>query len=268
VAKPTATRLAELEATLTPTQLVVRWLDEAHAFGGLEAYVAALLEEPVEQLPQNRLLREAVAGVRGSTPPKRGEELNAAIRTVLRETSFRFQLVMALDTSAHELVSRSVLIYAALSAHFGLLMVHEPAADRANEARRFTQCLEMADHQVLELMAAAEARSRLEARYLGGHPALFPDGSAAFEEQLHEAQKLVVMAMRLAELDGIPFDMLSTSEAVARRADEVVTDLVEPARATALAKLDEDRQAAVLATRRLRERLSRDGDGGSTTTAP
>jgi hypothetical protein len=266
MAKPTATRLAELEASLSPTQLVVRWLDEAHAFGGLEAYVAALLDEPVEQLPQNRLLREAVAAVRGSTPPKRGDELTAAIRTALRETAFRFQLVMALNTSAHELVSRSVLIHAAVTAHFGLLMVHEPAADRANEARRFTQCLEMADHQVLELMAAADARARLEARYLGGHVALFPDGSAAFEEQLFAAQKLVVMAMRLAELDGIPFDMLSTSEAVARRADDLVTDLVEPARATALEKLDENRQAAVIATRWLRQRVGRDGVAGSTPT--
>jgi hypothetical protein len=71
------------------------------------------------------------------------------------------------------------------------------------------------------------------------------------------------MAVRLAELDGIPFDMLSTSEAVARRAEQVITDVVEPARTVALERLDEDRQAAVIATRWLRERVGRGGEGGS-----
>jgi hypothetical protein len=226
---------------------------------------AGLVEDSAGSFPVVRGHRglNAVAAVRGSSERKRGEELAGAIRTALRETAFRFQLVMAINVKAHELIDRAVLVQAAPTAHFSLLMVHEPAADQANEARRFTQCLEIADRQVTELMAAAEGRVRLEARYLGGPAALFPDGATAFDAQLLEAQRLVVMATRLAELDGIPFDMLSTSEAVTGRADDLVTDLVEPARATALEKLDENRRAAVIAARWLRQRASPDRETAS-----
>ena len=82
------------------------------------------------------------------------------------------------------------------------------------------------------------------------------------------AQTLAVMADRLAELDGAP--PLSTpadADAVSRRAAVLVADLVEPARVTALEKLDEGRRAIPIATRWLRSRFARsrvdtDGDAG------
>jgi hypothetical protein len=36
-------RLAAVEASLSPTQLVVAWITEAHSFGNVESYVASLL---------------------------------------------------------------------------------------------------------------------------------------------------------------------------------------------------------------------------------
>jgi hypothetical protein len=39
-----ARRIAAVEATLSPAQLIMRWLDEAHAFGDLESYVRSLLD--------------------------------------------------------------------------------------------------------------------------------------------------------------------------------------------------------------------------------
>lgn len=38
-----ARRVAALETALSPTELVLRWLEEAHAFGDLESYVRSLL---------------------------------------------------------------------------------------------------------------------------------------------------------------------------------------------------------------------------------
>jgi hypothetical protein len=52
-------RLAKVETSLTPTQLVLRWLDEAHAFGDLESYVRSQLAEPSAEGPLDRLAREA-----------------------------------------------------------------------------------------------------------------------------------------------------------------------------------------------------------------
>lgn len=49
-----ARRLAVVETSLTPTQLVLRWLDEAHQFGSFEAHAASILDTPLEDLPLNR----------------------------------------------------------------------------------------------------------------------------------------------------------------------------------------------------------------------
>jgi hypothetical protein len=38
-------RLGAVEQSLTPTQRVLAWLDEAHAFGTLSAYVDFLLDQ-------------------------------------------------------------------------------------------------------------------------------------------------------------------------------------------------------------------------------
>jgi hypothetical protein len=82
------------------------------------------------------------------------------------------------------------------------------------------------------------------------------------------AQTLAVMADRLAELDGVPpTSAPADAAAVSRRAAVLVADLVEPARVTALEKLDEGRRALTIATRWLRSkfvlsRVEMDADGG------
>ena len=55
-------RVTAIETALTPTQLVLRWLDEAHAFGDLESYVRSQLAEPSSEGPLDRLAREAASG--------------------------------------------------------------------------------------------------------------------------------------------------------------------------------------------------------------
>src|ERR1035437_8100364 len=95
-------RIAAVETALTPTQLVLRWLDEAHAFGDLESYVRSQLAEPSSEGPLDRLAREAASGARASLRGKRPEILDAAVRTALRETVFRFDLVMRILVTTHD----------------------------------------------------------------------------------------------------------------------------------------------------------------------
>jgi hypothetical protein len=61
------------------------------------------------------------------------------------------------------------------------------------------------------------------------------------------------MADRLAELDGVVSD-LDDEAAVAARVQEILTDLVEPAKVTALEKLGEGERAIRIATGWLRQR--------------
>jgi hypothetical protein len=64
------------------------------------------------------------------------------------------------------------------------------------------------------------------------------------------------MTDRIAELDGLSPAVRTEPEAVSARAVALAADLVEPARVTALEKLDEGHQAHRIATDLLRSRLT------------
>jgi hypothetical protein len=50
-----ARRVAAVELTLSPTELVLRWLEEARAHGDLEAYVLSIIADPVVVPPADQL---------------------------------------------------------------------------------------------------------------------------------------------------------------------------------------------------------------------
>ena len=252
-----ARRVDALETSLTPTQLVLRWLDEAHALGDLESYVRSQLAEPSAEGPLDRLAREAARGARASLRGKRPEIIDAAIRSALRETVFRFDLVMRILVTTHELLEREGLIEAALSAHVALL-TSEGRERRRRDAtypERFATLRGLLLFRVAELGAAQEARSVVETRYLGGHTALFPDAVQAWDAQLTSTQTIADVACRLAVLDAVPPAEPADPDAVSARVTELVADLVEPAKTTALEKLGEGERAQRLAIGWLRPKF-------------
>jgi len=95
-------------------------------------------------------------------------------------------------------------------------------------------------------------------RTLDGRGALFSDAAQAWTEQIRSTETIADMAARLAELDGAPAAVLPEPEAVSRRTAELVADLVEPAKADALEKLDEGRRAFGIANAWVRTKLIRD----------
>ena len=242
-------RVTAIETSLTPTQLVLRWLDEAHAFGDLESYVRSQLAEPSAEGPLDRLAREAARGARASLRGKRPEIIDAAIRSALRETIFRFDLVMRILVTTHELLDREGLIDAALSAHLALLTSEGRATRRRDTTylERFATLRGLLLFRVAELRAAHQARAVVEGRYLAGHTSLFPDAVTAWDEQLRNTETLADVAVRLAALDGVPPAEPPDPEAASAHVTELVADLVEPAKTTALEKLGEGEQAQRIA---------------------
>ncbi len=103
-------RLAALEAALSPTELVVRWLEEAHGFGGIEAYVRSMLDDPAVVPPADQLARVAASGARASLRGKGAEAIGKAVDGAIRETIFRFELVLRINTVSHELIDRQMLL--------------------------------------------------------------------------------------------------------------------------------------------------------------
>ncbi|MGA2514719.1 MAG: hypothetical protein ABSG37_14060 [Candidatus Limnocylindrales bacterium] len=250
-------RLAKLEISLSPTQLVLRWLAEAHAYGSLEAYVASILDLPGDQQPIDCLCREASEGATARLRGKPADQVRRAVNSALRETVFRYELVLRIYEMAHESLDREGLIDAALSAHIGLL-TSEGRAERRHDAtysETFATYRDLLTMRVGELQAEQEARSTVEERYLDGHGALFPDVAAAWDEQLKRTQALADTAVRLAELDGVPVAPPRDPEALAARTAELVADLVEPAKSEALEMLGEGRQALGIAAGWVRAKL-------------
>ena len=80
----------------------------------------------------------------------------------------------------------------------------------------------------------------------------------ACNAQLTNTETLTGVACRLAELDGVPPAEPPGLDAAAARVTELVADLVEPAKTTALEKLDEGRQALATATGWLRAKFGLD----------
>jgi hypothetical protein len=253
-----ARRVTAIETALTPTQLVLRWLDEAHAFGDLEPYVRWQLAEPSLEGPLARRAREAAGGARANLRGKRPEIVDEAVRTALRETVFRFDLVMRILVTTHDLLEREGLIDAVLSAHLALLTTAGRERRRRDTSypERFATLRGLLLFRVAELGAAQEARALVEARYLGGHTALFPDADQAWDAQLRSTETIADLACRLAELDGVPSAEAPDPDTGSARVTELVADLVEPAKTTALEKLDEGRHAFTIATAWLRPKLT------------
>lgn len=250
-------RVTALEATLTPTQLVLRWLAEAHSHGSLTAYVAAILDDEPEDFPLNRLCREAVAGARAGTGKRAREQTDAAVRAALQQTAFRFELVLRINTTTHELIDKQGLVDAVLCGHLAMLANEPPpraVAGRRGLVDQLGSSRDLALRRVVELHATQEARALVESRYLDGHPALFPDGLQGWEGQVAATERLAVMADRLAELDGAARPSLDMPDAIAARVPAVVADLVEPAKVTALEKLGAGDRAIRIATSWVRGR--------------
>jgi hypothetical protein len=249
-------RLDAIEPSLSPTQLVLRWLAEAHAYGSLEAYVGSLLDLPGDQQPIDRLCREAHEGVQARLRGKPAEQIRQAVNSALRETVFRFELVLRIYVTAHELLDREQLLDALFAAQLALL-ASEDQSGRADATYggRFATVMRLVSRQVGELAAAQQAREIVEARYLDGHAALFPDVAAAWEVQVRSTEGIADMAVRQAELDGVPAATPPDPDALSDLTAELVADLIEPAKSTALEKLGEGERALGIASAWVRTRI-------------
>src|SRR5688500_4411697 len=240
-----ARRLAAVEAALTPTQRIVGWLDEAHAYGSLEAYVASLVDVPAEDYPLNKMLHAAARSIRAAVRGKPTPESDAAVRRQLREITFRFELVTAINVSVQDTLDKEVFAYVAFTSQMGLLASEDRVARRADPAHleRLASGRDAMFMWVDQLLARQEAWHIAERRYLDGRPALFPEVAATWDERVLANQEAAVMADALAELDGARAFVVPDPEVIAAGIERQIEDLVQPARALALDKLDEGRRA-------------------------
>jgi hypothetical protein len=253
-------RLTALETSLSPTQLVVRWLAEARSFGDVESWARSLVTDPPPPSATARMVGDADAGARTAMRGNRPEIVNAAARSAVRETLFRWELVAAINRQACQLLDHEGLALAAFTG-LALLTARFGATDPLAEtyAGSVVTCRDALARRVDELHAWAKAWSIAAERYLAGHGALFPDIAAAFDRLVEEAEALTDTVVRLGELDGVPAPKPPDPDALSVRTAQLVADLVEPAKSAALEQLGERAWARDIAVAWMRTQLEPSG---------
>ena len=254
----TERRLAKVEAALGPKGLVLRWLAEAHAHDDFTAYARAMYALGPDALPLDRLVHETIDWVEATTRGRSRDEREGRRHAALRQVLFLFYLVMRTIERSQDLLDREVLLEGLIGAHLGLATIDTEDGKRSavpTHARGLESIRTLAVARLTEWRALETARSRVEAKYLDGHPALFPSTIREWAEQLERIATLTGLAERLAELDGLDPSPPEDPDAVAARVDQLVRDLVEPARVKALDEMGEGRRAISIAIRWLAPEL-------------
>jgi hypothetical protein len=248
----TARRLANVEAALTPTQLVLRWLEEMHRYGDMPSYMRSLLDVPIGEFPMDQLCREAkeTAMVQSRGMPK--ADIDKAVRRSLVETMFRGQLVLGINVRSQDFLDREGLIYVALMGQVAIAVNVPTAPVEAAPLARLVQARDLLIGRVTELHAFEAARGRVEARYLDGAPADLPAARRAWDRQRHDSETAAVMAMRIAELDGAEPPSPNDPDAFESKVRSFAANLVEPAKSKAYNELGDGRRAQTIAAAWLR----------------
>jgi hypothetical protein len=248
----TARRLAAVEAALTPTQLVLRWLEEIHRYGDMPSYMRSLVDVPIGDFPMDRLCREAKESATVRSRGRPPAETDKAVRRSLVETMFRGQLVLGINVGTQNFLDREALIYVALVSQVAIAVAVSDAPLEATPLARLVQARDLLIRRVNELHAFEAARNRVEVRYLEGAAADFPAARRAWERQRRDSEEEAVMAIRLCELDGAPPPPDDDAMAFEERIAELAADLVEPAKSKAYNELGDGGRAHSIAVAWLR----------------
>jgi hypothetical protein len=252
-------RLAAIEASLSPTELVLRWLAEAHGYDDFKTYTQALFDQDPSDLPMDRLAREAQTSARARSRGQPKEDIATAVRKALVETIFRAQLVLRINALTQECIDREVLIDGALSAHLGLA-VHAGSRQPIDEGPiGLVQVRDLLFARVTEVHAFEAARATVERKHLDGVTALFPAAVREWAGQRARSETLAVTAFRIAELDGLDPPPPDDEAAFDARVAQLVADNVEPARSKAYHELGDGHRALSIAMGWLRPRMTAQG---------
>jgi hypothetical protein len=202
----TERRLAKLEGALSPKASTLLWLEEAHEFPTLPAYIDWLIDQPASAAPLYRVPEAAEAGVRAALRGEKRDAVARSARQAVRDAVFLVKLVIRLNSVAEETIRIEGLRYAALfwemravAAEAELETGTEGPRGRRAIARRWEAWRDAVSGWLTNLYAAEEARRLLERRYLDGRSVLYPDLGRYWHTLRESAERLAGLG---ESLDG------------------------------------------------------------------
>ena len=162
---PRRPRLDKIEDSLTPTQAIVLWMDEAHQFPLITDYAKSLVDKSDSVYPLDRLIRQvetaALKAVKGM--PRAGKD--PAVERAVRDVVFLFYV----HNGANEKFQRD---WRAL--HLEVAALVSGSSQRRKQRRGREHWWDLAANTLVELYSYREMMEILSRTYFAEHPVLFP----------------------------------------------------------------------------------------------
>ena len=239
-------RLARLEGSRSPRQVVLAWLSEAQRWPSLTAYVVALVGAPDRPLPVQRILDELGRASRADNRRLRSRDIERAPDGAIEAAVLTYELILELDAAASSSIAAVRSQLPALETGLAALELATAqglvTGDRRLAATRSRQRA-MLEEVAAGLEADENARTWLEDRHLDGHRALFADTARDWR-----AVRRAVA--QLAERSAAP-GRRQRPRPVGPSATERATIILDRARLAALGRSgDQTRTAAFIRTER------------------
>lgn len=257
-------RHATIDAMLSPKQLILVWLEEAHQFPTITDYARSTLDQP--RSPLSRILDEVSRGAGRTTKTRPVEELRKDVRRAQGDALFLYELVLRLNVVAAELSHLQGLRIALLRLQLLDLLANPILNERSKEPAELSTAAALDDawqsmlgatRRVLEEVHIEEgARLGLERRYLDGRPVLFPGVVGDWATLEGQAEDLATLLGSLPDKVGRktrrPAARAAATPSVADRILARARDVADDARVEALLRLGDRDTALLIEERRLR----------------
>jgi hypothetical protein len=255
-------RVAALESSLPPLDVVLRVLAEAQEYASLEAYARAIALAPVESAPLSRIIADTEASVRAGTKGQPREAIEAAVRRAVGDAMFRFILFLRINSEALDMAEKEGLRASAAFYAMGCLLggpregdltPDEWLAHQAEQAAAWRLWRGVVASLLVVTLVEDDTRDQLEARYLGGHPALLTESQADWDRFAELVDRLWSMSTTLVPLSSDEQKQVDSAglDALDERVVERVRRLADDARVSTFEQLGDTPRALAIMERRL-----------------
>jgi len=255
-------RVAAVESSLDPLEVVLRVIAEGQEHGSLDTYARAVAEAPIESAPLTRIGAETEASVRAAIKGKPRDEIDRAVRRAVGDAFFRYILFLRINAAALEIADREGLRAATCFYWMGCLLGGpreadlEPA-DWKEHQKEQAECWRSWRGVVASILALTlveeDAREQLEARYLGGRPVLLAESQAVWDRFVEQVDRLWSMSEKLVPLNPDEQERVDAvgPDALDERVAERVQRLADDARVSTFERIGEMPRAVAIMERRL-----------------
>lgn len=256
-------RLDKIETSLTPTQAAAPWMDEAHRFPSMAAYVDSLQDGPDAAWPLHVLADQIQTATLEAMKGRPKKAKNWAVRRALRDVAYLFFVHQEANGRILQNWRGMHLGVILLATGSRRLMPVGNSKSERDDGRRDVWC-SRSKVILTDLYEYREAMDLLSRTYFAGHWVLFRDATHGLDFCIEATETLVenhndeieflARGRSAAERKRLLLDVDSLRKGVHESAAELVGDIAALAKGEALELVGESEQSRTVVKRHFEAR--------------